>query len=353
MPVGARSFDVNDTSDYSVDQDILVIRLATDQWIDDIGMNKLKPREDGREIRQWSVEKYHLRYERTITAINDNTITVDIPLVQMIESNYAGGVIYPMSVTGRIEHIGIENMQLISEYKKGRINSDEKHAWNAIEMIDVENSWISDISAYHFAQSLAAIQRGSRLITVRDSNNYDPASEIRGGRRYAYSLGGSLTLFLRCNARNGRHDYITFTRTPGPNAFVFGKASKTHSDIGPHLRWATGALYDNIQGGDLNIEDRQNFGSGQGWSGAQHVFWNTKGSGKTAVQSPPGAINWSIGHVGKRSKGRWNRPQGIWISHGEHVAPQSLFVQQLTERIGSAKANTILAKKNYQLSKSQ
>ena len=348
VPVGSHSFEVEDASRYKVGQELLVVRLATGQWIDDIGMNKLKPRKDGREIKQWTTKKYHLKYERTITAINNNTITIDVPLVQMIEDKYDGGVIYPISITGRVNHIGIENMRLVSEYRKGRINSDEKHAWNAIEMTDVENSWISDISAYHFARSLVAVQKGSRLITVRDSSNYDPASEIRGGRRYSYSLGGSLTLFLRCDARNGRHDYITSSRVAGPNAFVFGKATKTHSDIGPHHRWATGTLYDNIHGGDINAEDRQNLGSGHGWSGAQQVFWNTNGRGKSAVQSPPGAINWSIGHVGKRYKGRWsNRPQGVWISHGKHVKPQSLFVQQLTERLGLQHTNTILAKADY------
>lgn len=348
VPVGTTSFNVVDASDYKIGQAIHVVRFATDEWIDDIGMNKLRSRKDGRKVKQWKADQYHLKYERTITNIENNTISIDIPLVQMIESKYAGGIIYPISVTGLINHVGIENMRLVSEYKKGQINRDEKHAWEAINLNDVENGWVSDISAYHFAKSLVFIGTKSRKITVRDSNNYDPASEITGRRRYSYHLDGALTLFLRCNARNGRHDYISGSRVPGPNAFVFGTATKTHSDIGPHHRWATGTLYDNIEGGDLNIEDRQNLGSGHGWTGAQQVFWNTKGRGKTAVQAPPGAINWSIGHVGKRSRGRWKkRPQGIWISHKKHVSPQSLFVQQLIERTGEDNTNAILSKQNY------
>ena len=189
---------------------------------------------------------------------------------------------------------------------------------------------------------MASILDGARFVTVSDSTNLDPASEIAGGRRYAFHLDGSLVLFLRCNARNGRHDYITTSEVLGPNAFVYGTATETHSDIGPHVRWAMGTLYDNIKGGDLNIEDRNNFGSGQGWSGAQQVFRNTEGTGETAVQSPPGAINWSIGHIGTRVEGRWPRPQGIWVSHGTKVSPESLFVKQLEERIGVVQAAMVL-----------
>lgn len=350
VPVGSRSFEIADANGFQVGQSITVLRQATEQWISDIGMDRLPPRSDGRQTKQWVAKQYNLRYERTITSIQNNTITIDIPIVQMMQDKYTEGFIYPSDATGRVSQIGIENMMLISEYKKGKINSDEKHSWIAIEMTDVEHSWVSDVTAYHFAKSLVAVQRGSRFVTVRDSTNLDPASLIKGGRRYAFALTGSLSLFLRCNARNGRHDYSTSSRTTGPNAFVFGRATKTHSDIGPHHRWATGTLYDNISGGDFNIQDRQNLGTGHGWTGAQQVLWNTKGRGKTAVQSPPGAINWSIGHVGKRSKGRSpHRTQGLWVSHGKHVLPQSLFVQQLTERVGLQKTNAVLAKQNYKL----
>jgi len=103
-----------------------------------------------------------------------------------------------------------------------------------------------------------------------------------------------------------------------------------------------GTLFDNISGGELNIQDRGNFGSGHGWAGAQQVFWNTEGSIQTAVQSPPGAINWSIGHTGPRWEGRHSRPQGEWISHNQKVLPESLFVKQLEERIGVTQAAAAL-----------
>ena len=102
---------------------------------------------------------------------------------------------------------------------------------------------------------------------MRDSNNVDPVSRITGSRRYSFNLDGSLSLFLRCTSNNGRHDFVTGSRVTGPNAFVYGEAIQTHSDIGPHHRWAMGTLFDNISGGEINIQDRGNFGSvmaGQG-----------------------------------------------------------------------------------------
>ncbi len=347
VPVGARSFNVASTDNFYVGQSVIIYRPGTEQWINDIGMNKLPSRPDGRAVTQWTSDKYSFSFERQITAIDDNRISIDIPIVQMMQDKYAGGFIYPAQAKGRLNNIGIENMLLVSEFEEGKENSDEAHAWTGIEIIDTEHAWVSDITAKHFGYSLVSIQRGSRFITVRDSSNLDPVSLITGSRRYSFNLVGSQTLFLRCYSRNGRHDFITGSRVTGPNAFVYGVAEQTHSDIGPHHRWAMGTLFDNVTGGQINIQDRGNFGSGHGWAGAQQVLWNTEASLRTVVQSPPGAINWSVGHIGPRWAGRMpSRPQGEWISPDEKVLPVSLFVKQLEERIGVAQAAKVLSAKS-------
>lgn len=343
VPVGTHTISVADVSDFTIGQTVMIYRPGTLDWISDIGMDQIAPRSDGRAITQWSDSNYDFRFERQIVAISNNTITIDIPIVQMMEDQYGGGFIYPIQTSGRINNVGIENMLLISEFEEGQETQDENHAWVGVEIIDTEHSWVSDITARHFGYATASIERGSRFITVRDSTNVDPVSRITGSRRYSFNLDGNLSLFLRCNSNDGRHDYVTGSRVTGPNAFVYGEAINTHSDIGPHHRWAMGTLYDNIRGGEINIQDRGNFGSGHGWAGAQQVLWNTEGSIETAVQSPPGAINWSIGHIGPRSNGRHSdRPQGEWVSEGQKVLPESLFVKQLQERIGITQAAKVL-----------
>ena len=340
VPVGTTSFNVANTQEFFVGQSIIVHRPGSDEWISDIGMDQIEP--DGGTLVQWTGDSYEFSFEREITAINGNTITIDIPIVQMMEDRYGGGYIYPVETSGRVNNIGVENMLLISEFEVGQEDSDEDHAWIGVELIDAEHSWVRDITARHFGYALASVERGSRFITVRDSNNVDPVSRITGSRRYSFNLDGSLSLFLRCTSNNGRHDFVTGSRVTGPNAFVYGVATQTHSDIGPHHRWAMGTLFDNISGGEINIQDRGNFGTGHGWAGAQQVLWNTEGTIQTSVQSPPGAINWSIGHTGPRYEGRHSRPQGEWVSHNQKVLPESLFVKQLEERLGVSQAAVVL-----------
>jgi hypothetical protein len=81
-----------------------------------------------------------------------------------------------------------------------------------------------------------------------------------------------------------------------------------------------------------------NFGTGQGWAGANYVAWNTKGT--LICEQPPTAQNWAIGHVSNRGNGpfhSWNLSNyglsyGYWEKRGQHVEPQSLYTQQIADR---------------------
>lgn len=59
------------------------------------------------------------------------------------------------------------------------------------------------------------------------------------------------------------------------------------------------------------------------------------------VQQPPTAQNYSIGHVGRKvnpfapnGDDRRPRSDGYWEQYGQHVAPRSLYLQQLQDRAG-------------------
>ena len=74
-----------------------------------------------------------------------------------------------------------------------------------------------------------------------------------------------------------------------------GVATNAAADSGPHQRWSTGTLFDNITTNtSLNLQNRLNSGSGHGWAGANMVIWNST-AGQFYVQSPPTAQNWIIG----------------------------------------------------------
>lgn len=53
------------------------------------------------------------------------------------------------------------------------------------------------------------------------------------------------------------------------------------------------------------------------------------------VEQPPGAMNWCIGCMGKQTELKGIR-NGIFDSPGKPVAPASLYLEQLRERLGEA-----------------
>ena len=171
-----------------------------------------------------------------------------------------------------------------------------------------------------------------------DCHLSDPVSQITGGRRYAFNLGGGqLNFFDRCTCDGDRHQFVTGARVPGPNVYHRCTASNSFSDCGPHHRWATGVLYDYVTvDGRFDVEDRGNAGSGHGWSGANFIFWNCE-AGTFSCQNPyVSAKNYANGCVGPRQNGsrrdNQDRPQGVWESYDKHVFPESLYEYQLAQR---------------------
>jgi hypothetical protein len=158
-------------------------------------------------------------------------------------------------------------------------------------------------------------------------------SVLTGSRRYAFNLGGQLCLVERCEADTARHSFVVAARVCGPNAFVDCRAGRSFATSEPHHRWSVGGLYDNVKA-DIALQDRQYYGTGHGWSGANYVAWNCEGT--LVCQKPPTAQNWAIGQVGAKEAGAFApRPDGWWESQGRHVEPASLYEAQVRDRNGS------------------
>ena len=79
MPVGATRFRVEKTSGFKVGDTVVVHRNGNQAWIDEIGMNL--------ENDQWQWEPFTIRFDRIITGINGNTVTIDAPLTCAIETS--------------------------------------------------------------------------------------------------------------------------------------------------------------------------------------------------------------------------------------------------------------------------
>ena len=337
VPWGVRAFELDSTKGFSVGDSVVVFRPSTANWISDLGMDRMVERTG---TLQWRAGGYDLKFERTVTAIKGNWIQLDAPLVNAMEAKYGGGFVYKVTEEGRLRQVGVENLRLVSEYVKGQENKDEAHAWTGVSLDHVADSWVRNVTTVHFshAVNLGAM---SKFVTVQDCACLKPVSLITGGRRYPYSINGQYGLVQRCYSDQARHAQSTGAKVCGPNVFLDCLADNTHADTGPHHRWAVGILWDNLKGGAFNAQDRGNMGSGHGWAGAQQVFWNCETSA-ICVQQPPTAQNYAIGCIGKVSKGSLaGRKPGYYESHGMHVAPRSLYLKQLEDRLGDSAVNNI------------
>ena len=337
VPVGARSFSLNDVSGLEVGDSVIVHRPSTQDWIHYLGMDQIPPRRDGQKITQWEPGSKDLRFDRIITGIAGNRITIDAPLTNAFDQKYGGGSIYKYDFPGRILMVGVENLRGVSEFKGPE---DEMHSWNFIVMDAVSNAWVRKITAVHFVHSAVDVEDWGKWITVEDSNCLDPISRITGSRRYPFLLSGQLTLVQRCYARNGRHDFVNGSGVAGPNVFLDCSSEQAHADSGPHHRWATGTLFDNVkvQGNAINIRNRGNLGTGHGWAGANMVLWNCAAD-SIISERPPTAQNWAIGCQTPKRSG-----DGYWESIGQPVSPRSLYLKQLEDRLGRVAVVNISSK---------
>ena len=321
VPAGSRSFRVDSTSGFSVGDTVRIERPSTQAWIDAVGMDN-PPNGDP----PWTPGSMNVRYDRVITRIEGNRIFVDAPLANSFDQQFGGGTIREYVWSGAIENIGIENLRGEAEHD---FSTDEDHAWEFISIGSSQNSnraqnvWVRNIAGEHFGDSIVVANPGSKWVTVDNAISENPISQITGSRRYTYDLSGELGLVTNAQADQGRHDFVNnSTRPAGPNVFHNSIATDARNDAGPHQRWATGTLFDNItvEGNAINARNRGSFGTSHGWSGANMVVWNSTAD-SYRIQNPPTAQNWLIGSTGTIVEDTTFGPQpsGNYDSHGSAV----------------------------------
>jgi hypothetical protein len=344
VPIGAKTITVESGHSFTVGDWVYLRREPNDAWISMLGMDKIA-RASMPDVLNWVAAEYKVNYERQILAVDGNKLTLDAPVMDIIDPQYASGYVSKISST-RINNVGIENMKMTSTYtttwpsSETGVNHDEQHGWNAVRIANARDCWVKKVTAYHFGFSCVNIGSAASFITVDSCAMYDPISKIDGGRRYSFNVDGQRSLVQHCTTRNGRHDYVTGARVAGPNVFYKSTATLQRADMGPHHRWATGILFDNITGnGQLFVQDRDYQGTGHGWAGSQIMFWNCKVN-RIIIQSPQSHhTNWAIGCTAPTisNVGQWvTRSWGVVESNNNPIkAIPGLFVAQLNERLNN------------------
>lgn len=322
VPLGSRVLTVDSNHAFKPGDRVILRHTHNDAWIALIGMGQYG----------WTASSYTFDYKRVVMAVNGSKITIDAPVVDPVDKKYGNAEIIAYAWPGKIDNDGIENIRLDTVYSS---STDENHTWNGIKFINTENSWAKNVDVYHTGYAAVSVERSSSNITILDSKMIDPVSQITGSRRYSFNIAGQRNLVRGCYARYGRHDYVTSSRTAGPNVFTESQAINQQSDIGPHHRWATGTLFDSIVGdGAINVQNRISIGGGHGWAGAQTMLWNCSAK-KIIIQSPPGFINWAIGSLATvTNTGIWVTVPGYKELTGQNAWPASLYEQQMCDRLG-------------------
>ncbi|MDR0811698.1 MAG: DUF6298 domain-containing protein, partial [Paludibacter sp.] len=326
VPVGAMSFTVNLTKNIKIGDRITLVRPSTKAWIDALDVAHLG---GGITSLGWKPNEHNIYWDRTITAIEGDKITIDAPVTTALDAKYGGGFVLPYVWSGRIENVGIENINFVSEYDAANAK-DENHSWMAITVGNAADVWVRNCFFRHFVSSAVYVLETARRITVENCKYLSPVSEIGAHRRYAFFTMGQQCLFQRLYSEYGYHDFALGFCTPGPNAFVQCTAFLPYSYSGSIDSWASGVLFDivNIEGNALKFTNLWQAEKGAAWNAANSVFWQCSPSEMDCF-APPTAMNWAIG-----SWSAYNG-NGFWAESNNHVEPRSLFYAQLEKRLGA------------------
>jgi len=327
VPVGATKVRLDSVTNLKTGDLVILTRPSTAEWIKATGADAFGV--------GWKAGTRDIRWDRKVTQIDGDTITLDAPITTAIEKQYGGATIERYEWRGRIENVGVEDLRLQSVYDSANPN-DEEHAWFGITMQNVQNAWARRVEFIHFSGGAISLWEHTKGITVKDCICLDPISEVAGYRRHSFFTQGQLTLFLRCWSEHGRHDFAVGHCAPGPNAFVNCYAADAIGDSGPLESWASGVLYDNVRisGAGLNLENRWINPPGAGWAAANCVMWQCQAA-TMRVFRPPSANNWAVGVWGGFAG------DGTFAGRGDYVKPMSLYQAQLAARMGREAAANI------------
>ena len=98
----------------------------------------------------WAVDSQPIVFNRYITAIDGNTITIDVPVYNHLIRSLSQSFIYRYTRLGIRRHIGIENLRIDIATAGG---VDQNHAWNAIDLFQIEDAWVRNCTVLHFGLS--------------------------------------------------------------------------------------------------------------------------------------------------------------------------------------------------------
>jgi hypothetical protein len=349
VPSGATSFQVKSMDGFQVGDRIAIRRPVTAAWVEFVEMHNLIR---GGSRQTWMPIGSSINVERKITAIDGDKFTIDVALTDSYNPKYLNppgtDVVKLPAQSNLINQAGIEYLRIVSPEQPFN-HSDPRALYEAVR-INGEDCWMRHVKIHETMNSVAT---SGRRITLQHVDIVRKALHTGSSRPAEFAPNASQVLIDRCTVDADNIWFVAVGgRISGPIVMLnctFKSSPQNPSRAEGHQRWSTAVLFDSCEAtnGRIDIINRGMSGSGHGWALAWCVVWNCKAN--LVIQEPPGTRNWAIGNIGNRTtQGRMNEgndeyrqslpngrlPEGTIDSHGTHVAPKSLYLAQLKERLG-------------------
>jgi hypothetical protein len=170
VPVGSRTLRVMSARGFKPGDTVIVRRIGNQEWINAVGMNGDTP------ASRW--RPFNVEWDRTVTDVQGNAITIDAPITCAIERRWGGGEVIKYDEGGRIAEVGVENLRAMSEFDPSKRTTeygnmdrpnyvaeeyyaDEDHYRDFVIFTNARNGWVRNATALHFVNSMVGAQRGA------------------------------------------------------------------------------------------------------------------------------------------------------------------------------------------------
>ncbi len=323
---GASTMSVADAGAFSAGDTVFVQRPVTSAWIAFMGMDGLTNKDGGAQT--WIAPGTIHQWDRVVTAVNGNQISLDAPISDSIDAKYAPGAsIAKFAFPGRISQVGLEDIELDSPPRSATSQ------FSFVRIDAVSDGWIRNVVAHNFTNGIWLGPAVKRFTVADTAVTHDATTYVTPEAPFDFWIDGQQTLVIRSSSAGGNKIwyYATQNEARGPNVLLDFTGTGTTSHVTGHQKWATGALVDNATvSGGITFGNNGDLGQGEGWSMGWGVIWNSVSD--VGVMAPPGGMNWAIGATG--SELDTTPPLGTYESMNAPVGMKSLYFAQLCARLG-------------------
>ncbi len=276
VPAGGQVLTLETVEGLASGDRVVIRRPSTKEWIEALGMNRAEGAFADQRLH-WTPGSRDLVWDRVVASVEKEAkrVTLDAPVTTALERRYGGGTLAKVTAHEPVRNVGVEGLKLESEFERANLR-DEEHAWIGVALDNVEDAWVRDVTARHFAGSAVRAGRRARRVTVEGCRYEAPVSEPAGYRRQSFLVEGQQVLVRDCRSEAGMNDFAVGLTAAGPNVFLDCESKGSLGASGSFESWASGVLYERVSvgGAALRLTRDMARSQGDGWTAANSVAWN-------------------------------------------------------------------------------